>query len=280
MISTGIFGGDLNYNGIPAIAEPHNMVNSWMTPAAFDDMNRCEGNRPLQGCIPDILTTEPRPGGGAPIQRLYDFKAINQCKTRYKPTQTERCEPVNKRAAEIPDEYIKKLREKDRRYLNTANGEVGPMEEALMSYDGCTGLVGGFYGEFSRDVDQLIKLAAQEGAELHAAKYRLESSKQIRSVLANKIRTNWAMALARGNADVILSNLRFVRGSAADEDRYGQFSDQHSRWNKKRGEYRYAYEEFRGPRMGGFRRPALPLDGKTARKGAHGRKDANGRDEN
>ena len=45
---------------------------------------------------------------------------------------------------------------------------------------------------------------------------------------------------------------RFVRGGAADEDRYGQFSDQHSRWNKKREEYRYAYEEFRGPRMGGF----------------------------
>ena len=72
-----------------------------------------------------------------------------------------------------------------------------------MSYDGCSGLVGGFYGEFSKDVDRLIKLAAQEGAELHAAKYGLESSKQIRPVLANKIRTNWAMALARGNPDVI-----------------------------------------------------------------------------
>ena len=31
------------------------------------------------------------------------------------------------------------------------------MEEALMSYDGCSGLVGGFYGEFSKDVDRLIK---------------------------------------------------------------------------------------------------------------------------
>ena len=58
--------------------------------------------------------------------------------------------------------------------------------------------------------------------------------------------------LARGNTGIILSNLRFVRGGAADEDRYGQFSDQHSRWNKKRGEYRYAHEEFRRPRMGGF----------------------------
>ena len=88
--------------------------------------------------------------------------------------------------------------------------------------------------------------------ELHAAKYGLENSKQIRSVLANKIRTNWAMALARGNADVILSNLCFVHGGAADEDCYGHFSDQHSRWNKKCKEYHYAYEEFRGPCMGGF----------------------------
>ena len=53
-----------------------------------------------------------------------------------------------------------------------------------------TGLIRGFYSEFSKDIDQLIKLAAQEGAELHTAKYGLENSKQIRSVLANKIRTN------------------------------------------------------------------------------------------
>ena len=46
--------------------------------------------------------------------------------------------------------------------------------------------------------------------------------------LKTKIRTNWAMALARGNADVILSNLRFLHGGAADEDRYSHFSDQHS----------------------------------------------------
>ena len=57
------------------------------------------------------------------------------------------------------------------------------MEEALMSYDSCTGLIRSFYSEFSKDVDQLIKLAAQEGAELHAAKYGLESSKQISGIV-------------------------------------------------------------------------------------------------
>ena len=126
------------------------------------------------------------------------------------------------------------------------------MEEALMSYNSCTGIVGGFYSEFTKDIDRLIKLTAQEGAELHAAKYGLESSKQIRSVLVNKIRTNWAMVLVHGNADVILSNLHFVRGSATDEDHYGQFSDQHSHWNKKCEEYCYAYKEFHGLCMGSF----------------------------
>ena len=61
------------------------------------------------------------------------------------------------------------------------------------------------------------------------------------------------MALAHGNTDVILPNLCFMHSSAADDDCYGQFSDQHSRWNKKRGEYHYTYEEFFGPCMGGFR---------------------------
>ena len=59
---------DLNYNGIPAIAELCNMVNSWMTPLVLDNMNCHEGNQPLQGCIPDILTTKPRPSGSVPIQ--------------------------------------------------------------------------------------------------------------------------------------------------------------------------------------------------------------------
>ena len=47
----------------------------------------------------------------------------------------------------IPAEYVSKPRNKDRAYHNTAPGEQGPMEAALRSLGGCTGLVGGFYGE-------------------------------------------------------------------------------------------------------------------------------------
>ena len=91
------------------------------------------------------------------------------------------------------------------------------METALLSYGGCHGLVGGFYGEMSPNFDRLIKTAAAKGAELHAGKYGLTDGDMVRSVLANKIRTNWAMALARENAHVKLANIRWVRGAGFEE---------------------------------------------------------------
>ena len=200
----------------------------------------------------DLLTREPPPGSGAPQEQLYDLKVINQCKTRYPPNQTERCGPVNKREAQIPTEYIIRLRSKDRAYHHTQPGQKGPMETALLSYGGCRGLVGGFYGEMSPNFDRLIKAAAKKGAELHAGKYGLSDGDMVRSVLANKIRTNWAMALARENAHVKLANIRWVRGAGFEEARYDTEADMHSRWNKRREEYRYANEEYRGARMGGF----------------------------
>ena len=43
---------DLNYNGIPAIAELCNMANSWMALVVFNDMNHHEGNWLLLSKIP------------------------------------------------------------------------------------------------------------------------------------------------------------------------------------------------------------------------------------
>ena len=62
-------------------------------------------------------------------------------------------------------------------YHNTAPGEQGPMEAALQSLGGCTGLVGGFYGEMSKSVDQLAKTAARQGAERQAAKWALDNTR-------------------------------------------------------------------------------------------------------
>ena len=243
---------DLNYNGIPTRTEPRDMANAWMTLAGRTAMQAAEGARPLQGCVPDLLTRQPPPGGGALQDKLWDLKVINHCKTRYPPNQTERCGPVKKREAEIPNEYVNRLRSKDQKYHHTQPGQKGPMETALQSYGGCRGLVGGFYGEFSPNLDRLVKAAAQKGAELHASKYGLANGDKIQSVLANKIRTNWAMALARENAHVKIANVRWVRGAGFEEARCDAEADLHSRWHRQREDYRYANEEYRGPRMGGF----------------------------
>ena len=110
----------------------------------------------------------------------------------------------------------------------------------------------GFCGEFSPNLDRLVKAAASKGAELHASKYGLEHGRKLQSVLANKIRTNWAMALARENAHVKIANVRWVRGAGFEEARCDAEADLHSRWHRQREDYRYANEEYRGPRMGGF----------------------------
>ena len=138
-------------------------------------------------------------------------------------------------------------------YHNTAPGEQGPMEAALQSLGGCTGLVGGFYGEMAKSVDQLAKTAARQGAERQAAKWALDNTaiSYLRSVLTNKIRTNWAMALFRGNAQVKISNVRWVRGASGGANA-GDGADRHGRWRQKREQYRYAQDEYRGPQMGGF----------------------------
>ena len=73
----------------------------------------------------------------------------------------------------------------------------------------------------------------------------------LRSVLTNKIRTNWAMALFRGNAQVKISNVRWVRGASGGANA-GDGADRDGRWRQKREQYRYAQDEYRGPQMGGF----------------------------
>ena len=64
------------------------------------------------------------------------------------------------------------------------------------------------------------------------------------------------MALARENAHVKIANVRWVRGAGFEEARCDAEADLHSRWHRQREDYRYANEEYCGPRMGGF--PQIP----------------------
>ena len=43
-----------------------------------------------------------------------------------------------------------------------------------------------------------------------------------------------------------------MRGAGFEEARCDAEADLHSRWHRQREDYRYANEEYRGPRMGGF----------------------------
>ena len=90
---------------------------------------------------------------------IVELKFINQCPTRYdRSVATSLRAAVNKREQQLYQEYLTRLRLKDRN-LNTPDGTVGPLERGLInatnSGESFDGWVVGFYGEWS---DKLTKL--------------------------------------------------------------------------------------------------------------------------
>ncbi len=80
---------------------------------------------------------------------------------------------VNKREQQLYQEYLAKLRLKDRNLLHTPDGEVGPLERGFtsaISREDFKGWVLGFYNEQS---DELAKLPMML-ADAQIARWHLE----------------------------------------------------------------------------------------------------------
>ena len=80
----------------------------------------------------------------------------------------------------------------------------------------------------------------------------VRGSVQFKGILANKIRNKWAMTLFRENAQLKLTNLRWVTGFTGTDNPRAYDADTSSGASTMRDEYRYAYAEYVGPQPGGF----------------------------
>ena len=71
-------------------------------------------------------------GGGGTVEGgvLHEVKIISCSKTRYKPNSTKRA--VDARADLLPQEYLTKAREADRKHNLTPADTVGPVERKLV----------------------------------------------------------------------------------------------------------------------------------------------------
>ena len=146
-------------------------------------------------------------------EKIVELKFINQCPTRYgRDVATSLRTAVNKREQQLYQEYLTRLRLKDREYFHTPDGTVGPLERGLKnatnSGEDFEGWVVGFYGEWSDKLTKLPETLADAQIVKWQSKYGREPTIQQRAWLLNKIRTDIAMMATKLNAQVIIKNLQ------------------------------------------------------------------------
>ena len=81
-------------------------------------------------CHPDVAYTDPGDGK----EKIVELKRISMGPSRYDSREaTSLRAAVNKREQQLDQEYLAKLRLKDRNLLHTPDGEIGPLERGFTS---------------------------------------------------------------------------------------------------------------------------------------------------
>ena len=123
----------MQHSGVSAKGEPRNVVNGLIPQPLRRDIEHTQGDRVhrvSQGAVPDVAYTNPGDGK----ERIVELKFINQCPTRYdRNVATSLRAAVNKREQQLYQEYLTRLRLKDREHFHTPDGRVGPLERGLIN---------------------------------------------------------------------------------------------------------------------------------------------------
>ena len=110
-------------------------------------------NVPIQGLLPEFMYER-----SPPHRTLGDVKCIAVCKSHYSGTNLQqRCGAVNARQRQVTSQYQQKAKRADRKYNDTLDGTVGPLQAALRRFGPVDGLV---FGEASPHVEQLVQAIA------------------------------------------------------------------------------------------------------------------------
>ncbi len=104
---------------------------------------------------------------------------------------------VNKREQQLYQEYLTRLRLKDRKFLHAPAGTVGPLERGLIkatnSGENFEGWVVGVYGEWSDTLAKLPEKLADAQVVRWQSKYGREPTIQQRAWLVSKVRSDIAI---------------------------------------------------------------------------------------
>ena len=207
--------------GLPVEIEVFNLFSRLIRQ---EGLSRSERSRHLQGLIPDLRITLPSvagggegrvgsPGivGGLPGQSravLHELKVISSSRTRYRPSWQRRA--VDVRSSLLQGEYLAKSRAADRRQ-GVPVGEIGRVEDKLISLGEVQGIVCGQFGEVSEATHVLVSALAD--SRVHTAGVSrgrngyVRSDEAERAIAVSAIRRRLGVMAVRCQASSLLGRL-------------------------------------------------------------------------
>ena len=178
-------------------------------------LSRIDKDRDRQGLVPDLrinLTI-----GGESRAVLHEIKVISSNPTRYKPSMKQR--GVDLRAEQLPQEYLKKARKVDQLHGGCQPGNVGKVEQKLLSFPKVEGLVFGNWGEASEATHRLVEALATSRARVADPQSRgkrgnMLSEEGIKGLAVGFIRRKLSVASVKAQALSLIGRLEGI-GPAA-----------------------------------------------------------------
>ena len=216
-----------------------------------EGLSRMEKAKQRQSLVPDLRIDVPplgiaeveAPRGHAHGMRgvveggvLHEVKIISCSKTRYKPCSNKRA--VDKRADELQQEYMVKAREADRVHNLTPAGNVGPVEQKLISLGDVSGVVSGNFGEVSEDTHALIASLATSRVRVagpsRGRRGMTRSEDGERAVAISALRRRLGVLTVKCQCLSLLGRLEVLGpGTAAAAGRRWQAADLERRWRRE-----------------------------------------------
>ena len=198
------------------------------------------------------------PGGralvGQPTSVLHEVKIISSSRSRYKPNRDMRA--VDYRADELPAEYLKKAREADRRQ-GVQEGQVGRVEEKLVSLGDVRGIVVGQWGEVSMAthylLDDLAKNRVRVKGPSTGKRGLLRSEAAEMAMAISGLRRRVGVMAVRCQASSLLGRLEGLGpGGAAARGRRDQALELERTCRREEAAHRLATRQGHRAQMSGF----------------------------
>ena len=190
-----------------------------------EGLSRIERGRTRQTMVPDFKIAIPE-AGGRNEQRLFELKVVSSCPTRYPRNPRPEGRAVDNRGKLLQGEYQAKAKKADRKYGNNPIGNIGKMEQKLLTFGRVRGLVVGGWGELSEDFKMLMQVMVDRKKQELEAQTGIENRRSVTAQLASytsQNRQQLSRVCVQAQSRLLLDRLEGLGGGTGDTTEVKEF---------------------------------------------------------